>query len=351
MSYTPTWQDNLPDAELDVYEPNLELFFKTMFERQEIWHKRFILGQERPWTTNKIFKNSKFTNVFRELDRHSQWQINNVFLPHKKENGRLDLIWKIMLFRFFNKPEFFDWIGKRKGKTFEGKMPSYGEYAQYELETLMAEYRAEGENPFTNAYLINSMACPGKKRDWCYANKVIPELHENVRNLNLILVKAKTPEDIIQKLKTLPAVADFIAHEFYQDFTYAPRYSGIQLMRFDQDDFTNVGPGASVGLRLIFPSLKNGKSQEIGIHWLRDLANEELKKLGDFKYLGWDSDSSSYFIEKDGNITLHQVEMWLCEFQKYWKMTIGKGKQRSEFVPKTLANEIPKRKNSMEQSS
>lgn len=69
-----------------------------------------------------------------------------------------------------------------------------------------------------------------------------------------------------------------------------------------------------------------------------------------FPYLGWDYKDKEYFIynrnkyskcKKDSNammyegITLHQIEMWLCEFQKYWKMIIGEGKQRSKFVPKT----------------
>jgi len=333
MSYVSSWTGDLPDAELDVYEPNLELFFKTMFERQEIWHKRFILGQERPWTEDPFFSNNKFTNVYRELDRHSQWQIKNVFLKHEKKNGNVDLLWRIMLFRYFNKPEFFEFIGG---------VPSYEEYDQATLEQQMADYRETGENPFTNAYLINSMACPGRKRDWCYANKVIPTLHKKVRKLQLVLAKAKSPEVIITFLKTLPAVADFIAHEFYQDFTYAPKYSEVNLMRFDQDDFTNVGPGASVGIRLIFPNLKNGKDQTVGIYWLRDLAQEQLGQFGDFKYLNWDKETKSYSVKKDGKITLHQVEMWLCEFQKYWKMTIGKGKQRSQFVPQSKADEIQK---------
>lgn len=40
-------------------------------------------------------------------------------------------------------------------------------------------------------------------------------------------------------------------------------------------------------------------------------------------------------VSRVGEITLHQVEMWLCEYQKYWKMRIGEGKQRSTFEPRT----------------
>lgn len=327
------WHSLLPDASKEVDEENFKLFFKTMFERQEVWYNRFIKKQPRPWTDDEFFANNKFTNVFRELDRNSQWQIKHIFM----ENGikRKDLLWKIMLFRIFNNPDTFEWIGNQR-KSFSGLLPNYSEYDSKEWADLILGYRATGNNPYTNAYLINSQACPGKTRDWCYTNRVVPEIHDAIPELNKLLIKAKKPQEIISFLKTLPAVADFIAHEFYQDFTYAPRYSQINLMKFDQDDYTNVGPGASIGIRLIFPNLEK-REQEEGIYRLRDVAVEELAKLGDFKYIEWDSDLSLYYepIDRYKKITLHQIEMWLCEFQKYWKMKIGMGKQRSIFTPQT----------------
>lgn len=309
----------LPSDELDICEENLDLFFETMFERQEIWHKRNILGKERPWTKNKLFAEYKFTNVYRELDRNSQYQIKNIF---KKETNRKELIWKVMFFRFFNNPEFFDFM---KG------IPSYSDFDSDELKNTMVQFRAIGGNPFTNAYLTNSQACPGCTRDDCFAFKVIPNLHELVPKLSLLLIKAKTPEEIIKLLLTLPSVSNFMAHEFYQDFTYADRYSEIKLMKFDQNDFTNIGPGAEAGIRLIFPNRKSKADKIQAIHDLRDLSQQYLEKFGDFKYLGYTE--GLYFIEKNGQLTLHAMEMWLCEFQKYWKMIIGEGKQRSKFTP------------------
>lgn len=324
------WQQLLPDSSKEIDEENLKLFFQTMFERQQIWHKRFIKNKPRPWTKDEFMSNHKFTNVFRELDRHSQWQIKHVFMGG---NRRKDLLWKIMLFRIFNCPEAFEWYGNQDN-SFEGMFPSYDEYDEKEFAKLVYKYRETGKNPYTNAYLINSQACPGKKRDWCYVHKVVPTIHKSIPELNKLLLTAKDPKEIIKFLKTLPSVADFVAHEFYQDFTYAPIYSGIQLMKFDQNDFTNVGPGASIGIRLIFPNL-SGAEQLSGIYRLRDMAKSELKKIGKFKYIEWNSDKSEYDINKKGDVTLHQIEMWLCEFQKYWKMKVGMGKQRSVFCPQT----------------
>lgn len=153
-------------------------------------------------------------------------------------------------------------------------------------------------------------------------------------------MSAKKPEDIIEYLKTFPAVADFIAHEFYQDFTYIPRYTDRKFMKFDQNDFTNVGPGASIGIRLIYPSLKTIREQKPAIYCLKDEAEKWLNKIAKEKgepmpYLNWNKEKGCYEIQEECNITLHQIEMWLCEFQKYWKMIIGEGKQRSKFQPRS----------------
>ena len=372
------WYDKLPDESLSLFEPHLRLFFETMYERQLIWKRRFIDKKERPWTNNKIFQESKFTNVYRELDRNSQWQIKNILLDDKL--SLKNLIWKMMVFRFFNNPETFTFDPKGKSvqpslfgaqtksglkqaqstselissKKWRNGIPDYDEYDEEEFSRFIAGVRSSGQNPYTTAYLINSQATPGMPRDYCYTRVVIPTLHKNMNKLIATVMSAKKPEDIISYLKTLPAVADFIAHEFYQDFTYIPRYTGRRFMMFDQNDFTNVGPGASIGIRLIYPNLKTVREQKRAIYDLRNIADDWLHKIGvekgePFPYIGWDIEKGEYYIftmdevlagempmynQYDG-ITLHQIEMWLCEFQKYWKMIIGEGKQRSKFSPRS----------------
>lgn len=333
---------HLPSTDLELCEENFELFFKIMFDRQEIWHNRFILKKERPWTENEIFQNYKFTNVYRELDRNSQFQIKHIFTPFRKTKNRKEFVWQIMFFRYFNNPEFFEFI-KDEG-YFQDKLdsektyyiPSMEDFDSDVLKCAMEDFREIGGNPFTNAYLTNSQACPGWTRDQCFAYKVIPTLKEMNTEITNILIKAKSPEEIIKVLLKLPSVSNFMAHEFYQDFTYAPRYSEVKLMRFDQDDYTNVGPGADAGIRWIFPDRKSGKDKLQAIYDLRDLAVDILAESGKFKFLGYDINKGEYFYDKNNpKITLHQVEMWLCEFQKYKKMQLKLGKQRSRFIPKT----------------
>lgn len=363
---TASFADFLPDDTIDIHQEHKRLFFWLMHERMAIWKRRFIDKKDRPWTENEILRDYKFTNVYRELDRNSQWQIKNILLDDSL--SLKNLIWKMMVFRFFNNPETFTFNPKKSGVAIQGDLfgapiksglkqaekisdlipatkwrngiPDYDEYDEDEFSKFIAGVRSSGQNPYTTAYLINSQATPGQPRDYCYTRVVIPTLHKRIPGIIKLVLKAKNPEEIIDYLTKMPAVANFIAHEFYQDFTYIPRYTDRKFMKFTQDDYTNVGPGASIGIRLIYPSLDSVAKQKQAIYWLRDEAERELTKVAKSKgepmyYLEWDKEKREYCLTDECNITLHQIEMWLCEFQKYWKMTIKTGKQRSKFEPIT----------------
>ena len=363
---TASFADFLPDDTIDVHQEHKRLFFWLMHERMAIWKRRFIDKKSRPWTENEILRDYKFTNVYRELDRNSQWQIKNILLDDSL--SLKNLIWKLMVFRFFNNPETFTFNPNKSGTAIQSDLfgapiksglkqaekisdlisatkwrngiPDYDEYDEDEFSRFIAGVRSSGQNPYTTAYLINSQATPGQPRDYCYTRVVIPTLHKRIPEIIKLVLKAKQPEEIIDYLTTMPAVANFIAHEFYQDFTYIPRYTDRKFMKFDQNDYTNVGPGASIGIRLIYPSLDTVAKQKDAIYWLRDEAERELTKVAKSKgepmyYLEWDKENRNYYLSDECNITLHQIEMWLCEFQKYWKMTIKTGKQRSKFSPTT----------------
>ena len=299
----PTWNIKLPPNDESVNQFHLNQFFGTMFERQEIWHKRFIKKEKAPWTKDKFLKDYKFTNVYRELDRHSQWEIEHII---KNDSlTRKDMIWQIILFRMFNKPETFESMGG---------LPRYADYDQEKFERAIAKIRNKDINPFTNAYLINSLACPGKTRDWCYCNKIIPDVHKMIPEINRVMLTMKEPQELIDLFTELPGVAGFVAHEFYISFCYVQLYTDRKLLRFDQNSYTNVGPGASLGIRLIFPSLKSS-TQIDGIYMLRDMASDYLKKFGGFKYLYYNKNKKEYFHSSICNITLH---LWHLPARGFW---------------------------------
>lgn len=347
-----SWADKLPDESLECYKPNLKLFFETMYERQKIWVRRFIEKKPRPWSDNPILANFKFTNVYRELDRSSQFLIHKIMIPMDEEGcSDLNILWKMMVYRTFNNPETFCFEPSELNKDLFGDteqyipssrwrhgIPDFDEYDEDEFYEFICGVRLSGKNPFTNAYFINPIS--SCSRDKAYCHIMLPKLHSKIKDIYEVITTCETADEIIRIMNTLPAVSDFISHEYYQDLTYLQRYTQIDFMRFGQNDYTNVGPGASTGIRLIFPNLKTIKEQKDAIYRLKSMAKKELSLISEYRgeesfpYLYWSKRKKEYYSNPVCNITLHQIEMWLCEFQKYWKMTIDEGKQRSKYVPK-----------------
>lgn len=330
-----SWGRLLPSVNKIVDEKNFYMFFDTMLERMLIWKRRFIEDKpRREWTKNSILGKFKFTNVYRMLDRSSQWQIQNILLDETVTEK--NLVWKLMVYRMFNNPETFE----NGLKLWKNGIPNYDEYDVDEFYAFIQYIKESGKNPFTNAYLTNSAAFPGLTRVECYTQKIMPLLHSKLPEIWKLIETSDTADKIVNYIAEIPCCGNFMAHEYYQDFTYIALHRDKSFFRFDQNDFTNVGPGASLGLRLIFPKLQ-GKEQKQGIYWLREIAEEELEKakvrLGaeSIPYVQYNKQKKAYEITDKCNITLHQIEMWLCEYQKYWKMIIGEGKQRSGFKPKT----------------
>ncbi len=319
------WLKLLPSVEDSFREDLMHQFFGMMYERQQIWVRRSVLKQKFPWTDDPILRDHKFTNVYRELDRSSQWEIQHIISDHSL--GLKDLVWKILVFRTFNKPELFD---------FAQGIPAYEGFDFEEFFNTVEAFRATGQNPFTSAYYINNTACPGQSRDWCYCYHALPKLHAALPKIVKMILTNEHPTKLVAEFVKLPCIGKFLAHEFYISLTYAARYWRKPIFRWDENSWTNVGPGASLGIRLIFPSLATTKEQENAIYWLRDIAPNYIHKhfIG-FEFLKWNEKIRKYYLARSGcNLTLHQIEMCLCEFSKYWKMQIGQGKQRSRFHPR-----------------
>jgi hypothetical protein len=329
----------LPDASMDVNEEMIKEFFWHLFERQEIWYKRNVLKLSPPWTKDKHLANFKFTNTYRDLDRASQYLIRNVLCDPKNDNTIEDILFKIIIFRFYNQPDTFTHpkyaVELQNWKTFDVEK-------QWEQTVT---YREQVDNPFHTAYLMNMSFLPmssdwtgrGLFKDEAYVKYVFPKVHEIIPELKDKIKTCKDPQEVLKFLQQkIPAVSSFTSYEFYLDICGTGRYWRQKLWSIDEDMFVNIGPGCSLGIRLLFPSLQTIKDQEQAIDWLYDIAEEQFKEYGQFKYIRWDKNKKDYRIEYElskDNFSKHILEFGLCEMGKRFKLSIGEGKQRSKFVP------------------
>ncbi len=329
------WVKHLPSVTQEVNENHLQRFFNLMYERQEIWYRRFILKQPKPWTQDTYLQMYKFTNVYRELDRASQWLIKNVLLDHSLTIE--DLIFRILIFRFYNQPNTFE------HPVYFVNLPHYKFFNTDQIWRETVTYRQKVDNPFHISYLMN-LAFAKKPIDWkgeglfkdeAYCTIAFAKVHQHIPEIVQTIQTAKQPEEIIKCLEKLHAVSGFQSYEFYLDFCYVAKYWRYAIMKFDENDYVNVGPGCSLGIRLIFPSLLPNE-QKSGIQTLKDLSEQYLKQFGDFKYVHWNRSKQKYEVSDKWNLTLHSgAEFWACEYSKYFKMMIKAGKQRSKFLINT----------------
>lgn len=306
-----------PPKTLDVHEQNLAEFFKTMHTRQQIWYKRFVKEKKQPWSKDKILNEYKICNVYRELDRTSQYLINNVILDKTNQKSSLNMIWKIMVFRLFNNTQFFD-------KVTIPFVDDYNSQDFYEqVESFESKY---GSSTNKKAYAINSWLAKGTTQGLACAKYILPSIHKQIGNIHFhaFLGGMSKPQNLIKEMTRCEGIGMFVSHEFYIDFCYLNKYTSLDFM-FNEDDWSNVGPGASGGIRVTLPNAKvNMETLEL----LRDLSKEVLPD--NFKYIRWNKESSEY--ERcDWNISVHQIEFWLCEYFKYWKIKNGVGKSRDKF--------------------
>jgi hypothetical protein len=258
---------------------------------------------------------------------------NNIFcdLDLSVEN----IVFRTFLYRFFNQPDTFT------NQKFSVSLQSYDTFDSQLLWDEVREYRRTQGNPWHTAYMMNIVAIAQKPSDWnenhrgkfkdyVYCVLVAESLHEAIPD---IINKSRNIKTLISNIEKIKGVSSFMSHEFFLDLIMIGKYWKQKIVDFTEDSYTNVGPGASLGIKLIFPSLLP-KQQIDAIYWLRDLSYDYLAKYGDFKYIEWNGHKKGYSVGCH-NITLHQIEFFLCEYSKYWKMMIGQGKQRSKFEPKS----------------
>lgn len=307
----------LPDEALNLSVENFQGFYKYIYERQMIYHKRFELKENPPWTKDPFMKNRKFCNVYRELDYTSLWLINKVCLdPNKSDKTKF---FQIILFRYLNKVDTFEKIG----------LPTQNMFVKKDFLKDLDKLKAKGENPFTNAYMINPPKESDKELGIYTRNQYYAWILGNFqRDLDDWFAKvkaAKSFKEVCKVLTGLRAVSWFLAYQFAVDLTYA------KVIPFSEDDWAFAGKGAMFGLRLIFPNMLKEKRDPVKLmRFLRDSQDAMFKKLGvTFPY------------PQGKRLTLMSIENCLCEYSKYWKMNNEVGKQRLHFQIRTKSKSMP----------
>lgn len=299
------------------------LFWYWISERHSIYLRR-QRGESKPWTTDPILRDYKFTNPFRENDRGTVWLRENFLEPHRapvhlncamdwktgigcdcgvdQENLSL-LAFNICWYRMFN------WTGTGELLGWRESWPSD------EIKELLTSTLAEGKQVFTGAHIVYSP--PGFSKidaivDVCSALWAL--CRGSLRDISLVQVarETKSLEAVFNLLTTVHCVGGFMAYEMVTDM----RHTRLLEDATDIMTWANPGPGARRGL------------QRLGLPYKGSTAIRSMRRLLQEDIEARQSDGAPLDFPP---LEMRGIEHSLCEFDKYCRVKFGEGEPRSKY--------------------
>ena len=239
-----------------------ETYWKFAALRQEIFFNR-LTGQEPPWSDDPILNTYKFCNTYRASDRVSQYLIRHVI--YSGDQSPSEVVFRILLFKLFNKIETWEYLMTQLNEV-TLKNFNTDHYDQL-LSTL------QRSSPiYNNAYI--SCATKAFGFDKKHQNH-LALIHQMLvkDEITKKIISAKTFESVFKLLRAYPLIGDFMAYQLATDINYS------EVIDFDENDFTVVGPGSQRGLKKCFVDL-GGKTPGYIIRWMQEHQEQEFRRLG-----------------------------------------------------------------------
>lgn len=231
------------------FTPNEHFYYYLWWigERQSIfWHR--YNGDPAPYTDDKILQTFKFTNVYRVLDRTSQYMLSNV-IYNGNTYSRPDMLWRILIFKHFNSPTTWRYLIHMLGDvTF--KTPTE------DIIQCVSDLKDRGYAVYSNAYMLTASFMKSEliKKRWGIAGAdrkhvAYLRLFDNyIRNNGLYnkILQAWSFQDVFELLRTVPTVGNFLAYQYVQDWNYSP------IFDFNDNEFCSAGYGTIRGIERVF---------------------------------------------------------------------------------------------------
>lgn len=261
--------ENPPKRSKEKREPTprpevYDLYWKFAAKRQEIFEKR-IAGLPAPWTDDPILQEFKFCNVFRAADRVSQFLIRQVaYNPTKNSNA--DRLFQILAFRTFSKPETWTELTSQLGHA-----PKLSDLESGKFEQILTAIRGRGTRLYTGAFIL----CANKAFGFDEKHRNHVALFKQMfleSDLAKKIERASSLKAIVQLLESFPLIGQFMSYQIAIDLNYS------DIINFDEDDFTQAGPGALRGIKKAFIDTGDYDPTEI-IRWMVDNQEREFARL------------------------------------------------------------------------
>lgn len=238
----------------------LASYWTLAAERQRVYHAR-LAGLSGPWTDDDIVSRYRFTNAYRAADRVSQDLIRVIY---DGPQGPDDVLLRVLLYRFFNKPETWDVIESTLGSV------TAVDFDPQACGDALDHAMASGQKIYSAAYIVPPPPF-GHARKHHNHLALVDSMMES--GLSHALQQAAGLKDVFKLLSSFPSLGPFLAFQLTIDLNYST------LVDFDEDDFVVAGPGALSGLAKCFPDAQGIPASDL-IRWMVDTQEEQLAHYG-----------------------------------------------------------------------
>lgn len=271
-------------------------FWNFVYERHEIYRRRFLEGRPAPWTEDPILQSVFFTNVYRELDRGTEYYLTRVV---DQKAPIEDSFFETLVYRQFNNVRTYEFM-----KNFR----RYGDWQNWQkIAAELSAYGArERTNIFTDAHMTTGVkwgGFPDKPRNVCW---MLYDHWCHRHGLTRAVMEAESLRERHRMIASLQGYGPFLAYEVVTDLGYFP---SLNPKGFTEDDWANPGPGCRRAIDLMLPPSAQrvlGIGYEEIISALRVLQRDYFQVLElDFHYL------------EGRELSLRNIEHSLCEYYKY----------------------------------
>lgn len=253
---------------------NFEYYLKWIVERQKIFWRRQD-GAHPPYTDDPIMARFKFTNVYRILDRTTQYLMRNVIYNGIGYSAR-GMFWRILIFKHFNRPTTWEYLIRRLGDIDE-------ETDFEDIIKVLNHYHKFGGQIYSNAYMLTASFMRNSKILKKFGIKVGDSKHDAYfrifqqdileRQIDIRVLNADSFGEVFDTLSSVLTIGPFLAYQYTVDLNYSP------LFTFDENDFVAIGPGTKRGIDRTF-SFQKKPDYEAVLDWLEPNLGSLLHRYG-----------------------------------------------------------------------
>ncbi|EPQ27252.1 uncharacterized protein PFL1_05175 [Pseudozyma flocculosa PF-1] len=317
-----------PDLQLPLNQDVLDTFLYWCHERHRI-HTRRRQGKPREqWTDDPIFKSNKFANVFRVLDRGTQFVLTDVIA--KGDQSLEECCFRVILFRSFARISTYELITEALGGP-----PSYRSFSPELYDNILLPHIGAGKPIYGSSYYIP-------------APKEFKSQYPFQGTLRLISLMMRT--GLPQKLADLKHMRD--AHAAICVYPSIGAFLGMQLLLdlnltphidVSEDEYAACGPGSRSCLVSMFGSYVQGFELQ-AMQWIYKQQHDHWLRMGI-------TDPPQLCDARPPGLNMVDIEHALCEVHKYMRERDRKANNKGRKGAKRGGRALTARQRSVAASS